>query len=242
ASTPIKNQQPSVPIQTSDLIKVNYSDLRPIQHNKVSITPHLGTWVWRDWISDDGLFFLELRTGVWNPNGTLFYLTKRGGVSVEGFQKGKDIKLKSYDAEIGLEAPSEYLIQGTLDTTLNQFLATIINTQQSSKRQTTFYPAMQTTIPQPQFYFKYYGIEDPEWHKSYITQVDVIEKSTRKVYQTLTGFTAQSYAVQYLDLNYDGYFDLKLNIGKEVSDNKTLVFLYHPESKKFIRDAFFEHT
>lgn len=210
--------------------------------NLITIQPSLGTWIWRDWISDDGLFFLELRTGVWNPNGTLFYLDRRGGVSLEGFQKGKNIKLKSFDGEKGLEAPAEYAIEGLLNTENNTFTAKITHYPDDTTRAIIFHPAIPITSPQPQFSFKYYGFENPEWHQNWITQIDILDKKTQKLIQRLSGFTAQADMIQYLDLNYDGYFDLQINVGKTIEEQKYQFYIYMPKKQQFERDTFFEHS
>ncbi|WP_140404434.1 hypothetical protein [Acinetobacter populi] len=228
-TSPAPNQNPSITSSTAS-------------SNEITIQPTLGTWVWRDWISDDGLFFLELRTGVWNPNGTLFYLERRGGVSLEGFQKGKNIKLKSFDAEKGLEAPAEYRIEGLLDTDKNTFTANITHYPDETTRQTIFYPAIPTTMPQPQFMFKYYGFKNPEWHQEWITRIDILDKKTQKLVQRLSGFTAQAYMVEYLDLNYDGYFDLQINVGKTVEEQKYQYYIYQPKQQNFKRELFFEQS
>lgn len=199
------------------------------------------TYVQRDWRSDDGQFFLTLYSAIWNPHGTLFYLKKRGGVSVEGFQKGLDFKLKSYDPEVGLEAPPEYAITGTLNQRTNILVGMVTHYPegQASVRKTIFTPAIPITA-YPQYDFKYYGTEDPNWHRATITRVDVINKDTKAVVQQLTGFRAQAYSTNYADMNYDGYFDLVLQLGDDVSDDTYLYWLYDPASKKFVRNKTLE--
>ena len=54
----------------------------------IKVITDVTTYAERDWRSDDGQFLLTLYSAVWNPHGTLFYLNKDDGVSVEGFQKG----------------------------------------------------------------------------------------------------------------------------------------------------------
>ncbi|MEB3767173.1 hypothetical protein [Acinetobacter sp. MD2] len=209
----------------------------------IEITPNLSTWVWRDWISEDGSLFLTLRTGVWNPNGTLFYLDRRGGVSLEGFQKGLNIQLKSFDAEKGLEAPPEYKITGTLNREQNTFNASIIHYPDETERQMLFKPAIATSKTQPVFKLKYYGFEDPEWHNKKITQVTIINPKNQTI-QRLTGFEAQAYSVEYLDLNYDGYFDILLDVSKQVGngEQRYLAFTYNPETEKFEKYDFINNT
>ncbi len=199
------------------------------------------TNVQRDWRSDDGQFLLTLYSAVWNPNGTLFYLKKRGGVSVEGFQKGLDFTLKSYDPEVGLEAPPEYAITGTLNQRTNILTGTVTHYPEgkASARKTIFTPAIPIKT-YPQYDFKYYGFEDPDWHRATITRVDVINKDTKAVVQQLTGFKAQAYSTNYADMNYDGYFDLVLQLGDDVSDDEYMYWLYDPASKKFVRNKTLE--
>ena len=109
------------------------------------------TYAERDWRSDDGKFLLTIYSGVWNPHGTLFYLNKDDGLSVEGFQKGLNITLKSYDPEIGLEAPPEYAIDGTLNLRNNTLIGTVTHYPEGEAiiKKTTFTPAIPIkTYPQ----------------------------------------------------------------------------------------------
>lgn len=195
----------------------------------------------RDWISADGLYFLNLYTGQWNPNGTVFYLTKRGGVSFEGFQKGLEIKLKSFNPELSYEATPEYQIQGTLDITQNRFLATMINHYENTTRKVIFNPAIPVDH-RPLLNFKFYGVEDHEQYRTWITKIEVIDKRNQDaVKQTLTGFKANDYAVSYTDLDYDGYFDLILDVGERVEDDVMLFFRYDPTQQQFIKSTQWDH-
>lgn len=202
------------------------------------------TNVQRDWLSDDGQFLLTLYSGVWNPHGTLFYLKQRGGVSVEGFQKGLDITLKSYDPEVGLEAPPEYAIAGTINLRNNTMTGTVThypeNKAKISTRKTNFTPAIPIKGAYPQFVFKYYGYEDPDWHRWTITKVEVINKDSKALVQTLSGFNAHSYSTNYADMNYDGYLDLVLDVGEELHDDNYAYWLYEPKTKKFVRNKTLE--
>ena len=199
------------------------------------------TYAERDWRSDDGKFLLTIYSGVWNPHGTLFYLNKDGGVSVEGFQKGLNITLKSYDPEIGLEAPPEYAIDGALNLRNNTLVGTIIHYPEGEAtiKKTTFSPAIPINT-YPQFVFKYYGFNNDRWYGSTITQVDVINKDTNKVVQKLTGFEAAAHSTRYVDMNYDGYFDLVLNVSEGDHSDKYNYWLYDPQSKKFVRNKTLE--
>ncbi|MBH0005808.1 hypothetical protein [Psychrobacter sp. SWN149] len=100
----------------------------PIKPNKPpssKLITDVTTYVERDWRSDDGQFFLTLYSGIWKPHGTLFFLKKRGGLSVDGFQKGLNITLSSFDPEIGLEAPPEYAVTGALNLRSNTLIGSI---------------------------------------------------------------------------------------------------------------------
>lgn len=199
------------------------------------------TYAERDWRSDDGKFLLTVYSGIWNPHGTLFYLNKDDGVSVEGFQKGLNITLKSYDPEIGLEAPPEYAIDGTLNLRNNTLVGTVTHYPEGAVtiKKTTFSPAIPVKT-YPQFVFKYYGVDDERWYRSAITQVDVINKDTNKVVQKLTGFKAAAHSTRYVDMNYDGYFDLVLNVAEGDHSEKYIYWLYDPQSKKFVRNKTLE--
>ena len=212
------------------------------QSTSVKPVTEVITNVQRDWLSDDGQFLLTLYTGVWNPHGTLFYLKERGGVSLEGFQKGLNITLKSFDPEVGLQAPPEYAIAGTLNLRNNTLIGTVTHypESQATVRKTKFTPAIPIKGAYPQFVFKYYGFDNPAGYRSIITRVDVINKDTKALVQTLRGFEAGSYSTHYADMNYDGYLDLVLDVGKELHDNDYVYWLYEPKSKKFVRNKTLE--
>lgn len=199
------------------------------------------TYAERDWRSDDGKFLLTIYSGVWNPHGTLFYLNKDDGVSVEGFQKRLNITLKSYDPEVGLEAPPEYAIDGTLNLRSNTLVGAVTHYPEGKAtiKKTTFTPAIPIKT-YPQFSFKYYGIDNDLWYRSTITRVDVIDKDTKKVVQTLSGFEASAYSTRYVDMNYDGYFDLVLNAAEGDHSEKYIYWLYDPQSKNFVRNKTLE--
>ena len=218
----------------------------PIKPNKPpssKLITDVTTYVERDWRSDDGQFFLTLYSGVWNPHGTLFFLKKRGGLSVEGFQKGLNITLASFDPEIGLEASPEYAVTGALNLRSNTLIGSVTHYSKGTAtvRKTTFTPAIPIKEKTyPQYTFKYYGFEDPDWHRATITRVEVINKDTKAIVQTLAGFKAQSYSVTYADMNYDGYFDIVLDVGDDVMDEKYIYWLYDSQSKKFVRNKTLE--
>ncbi len=207
----------------------------------VKLITDVTTYAERDWRSDDGNFLLTIYSGIWNPHGTLFYLNKEGGVSVEGFQKGLNITLKSYDPEIGLEAPPEYAIDDTLNLRNNTLVGTVTHYSEGEAiiKKTTFTPAIPIKT-YPQFVFKYYGVDNDLWYRSTITQVDVINKDTKKVVQKLTGFKAAAHSTRYVDINYDGYFDLVLNVAEGDHSDKYIYWLYDPQSKKFVRNKTLE--
>ena len=217
--------------------------IKPSSPQSSKLITDVTTYVQRDWRSDDGQFFLTLYSGVWNPHGTLFFLKKRGGLSVEGFQKGLNISLASFDPEIGLEAPPEYAVTGVLNLRSNTLTGSVTHYPEGTAtvRKTTFTPAIPIKEKTyPQYTFKYYGFEDPNQYRATITRVEVINKDTKAVVQTLTGFKAQSYSVTYADMNYDGYFDIVLDVGEDVMDEKYIYWLYEPQSKKFVRNKTLE--
>ncbi|KAA0914527.1 XAC2610-related protein [Psychrobacter sp. ANT_WB68] len=230
----VPSTQAATPVKTT--LTTNSAMKKPVK-----LITGVTTYAERDWRSDDGKFLLTIYSGIWNPHGTLFYLNKDGGVSVEGFQKGLNITLKSYDPEIGLEAPPEYAIDGTLNLRNNTLVGTIIHYPEGEAtiKKTTFSPAIPIKTC-PQFVFKYYGFNNDRWYGSTITQVDVINKDTNKVVQKLTGFEAAAHSTRYVDMNYDGYFDLVLNVAEGDHSDKYIYWLYDPQSKKFVRNKTLE--
>ncbi|WP_066568923.1 hypothetical protein [Snodgrassella sp. CFCC 13594] len=188
--------------------------------------------VWRDWRSEDGQYFLTLRTGVWDPNGNLFFLKHKNSRGIEGYQKGKNLALASFNPEFGLNAPPEYRLSGSLDVQTNTFNASIEDVGAQTKQDILFSPAI-LVRNRPLLRFVFYGFQDKDWHQNYITQIDVIDQKTNRTIQQLKGFTAQGYMVDYMDVNYDGYFDLVMHMGTKVGDPQYRYYLYQPSTRQF---------
>lgn len=211
----------------------------PITQKPNTLVPlnDVQVWVTRALQSKDGLYLLHLNSGYWNPNATLYDLSQDRGLSFEGFQKGTHIRLSSFDPEIGDSAKGAYLLSGQLDVDLATFKATLTDKNATFSRGLVFEPLV-TVENRPTFTFKFSGLENKERHNYSIESIDVLDKKTNKLHQRLSGFSAYDYSVDYVDINYDGYFDLVLtdiSNGRSVGERYYIIWMYNPKTARFQR-------
>lgn len=192
--------------------------------------------VHRDLIAENSPYRLYVRTGIWQLGGVLYQPEFPDIVNLEGYQKGKNLKLSSFDAEIGLEAPPQYLIEGRIDSSKNSIDATIIYTVSGKKKTLRFIPEIPVT-DRPSFNLKFFGREDKEWHRDIIERIEITDATKDNNFvQTLTGFSASSYSVSYEDINYDGYFDIILST-PDVTKKEYIYWIFNSSKKSFERNA-----
>lgn len=78
---------------------------------------------------------------------------------------------------------------------------------------------------------------DQPYGKS-LKRVDVINKSNGKVLQSLQGFNAFGNSMGFLDVNFDGYYDVVLSDtsdGRKIEDKRFIYWMYNPKTKNFQR-------
>lgn len=182
--------------------------------------------------STEGRYFLDLYAGVWNPRGTLYDFVEKKYVSFKGSQKGDQLSLQAVDNK------NYSALTGTLNANTGVFKSTL--NKNSEDRSVTFEPAFKAK-DRPTFVIKFYGLENSKQpYGKALKRVDMINKTTGKVTQTLTGFTAYANSIGYLDVNFDGYFDVVLSDtsqGRKIDDKRFIYWMYNPKTKKFQRSA-----
>lgn len=88
--------------------------------------------------------------------------------------------------------------------------------------------------------FKFYGRNDASMQQRVIEQVAVIDKKTQNVLQTLTGFQAAGSAVDYKDINFDGYYDVVLQDATQAQDpeqQRYIYWMYNPKTQQYQRST-----
>ena len=173
--------------------------------------------------SGEQRYFLQMTTGVSNPQATLFDRIDQRTVYFNGTQKGNDLSLYSVDQLVGGKDTGTHKItahlnvsQGTVDSEM------ISNTEQ---RKLMFQPVVQIKN-RPNFNFKFYG-------NTTIQQVNVTERSSQRMIQQLKGFEANPARMDYMDLNFDGYYDL---VFTDAHDAKRYIYwMYNPKTAQFQR-------
>lgn len=187
--------------------------------------------------SQDGAYLLQLYSGIWDPHGTLYDIVKHDSLSFEGSQKGNKITLSSFDPEIGEQARGAFRLTGDLNNNTGIYQAKLISKDPVIQNDIIFIPLVEV-LDRPKFLFNFYGVYLKKEHSNVITQIDILDKETKKIYQRLTGFIAYGYSATYVDVNYDGYFDLVLadvSGDLDITDNHYIYWMYNPKTKKFQR-------
>lgn len=196
----------------------------------------------RHLVSRDRNIWLDIYTGTWKSHGLMQIRDERFVTSFEGFQRGTKLDLKSYDAERGLEAPPLFSIEGDLDVMKATMTAKITDNRSGVVRNVTLVPPFPIK-DRPTFTFKFLGYHDAAAYRWHVTQIQVIDKNTKQVVQTLSGFDAMPLASYYEDINFDGYFDLRMSANswnESIANENYLYWLYDPSTKRFKRSAQYE--
>lgn len=182
--------------------------------------------------STEGRYFLDLYAGIWNPHGTLYDFVEKKYVSFKGSQKGDQLDLQSFDSK------DNFNLTGVLNANTGVFKSML--NKNSEGRSVSFEPAF-AAKDRPTFVIKFYGVENSKQpYGKALKRVDMVNKTTGKVTQSLTGFTAYANSIGYLDVNFDGYFDVVLSDtsqGRKIEDKRFVYWMYNPKTKKFQRSA-----
>ena len=200
--------------------------LQPLNNIEIQVNRALKT--------ASGTYLLQMGSGYWKPNATLYDVTHSKIDHLYGIQKGNNITFTSTDRRV--LGSGDVNLDGNLDVETGVYRATLNDKSQGFKQELVFSPFVNITN-RPTFLFKFYGSENTATGEKIIQKIDVIDRKTKQNYQQLSGFSAYATDIQYVDLNFDGYFDLVL---KDTSSalgegERSIYWMYNPETKKFQR-------
>lgn len=184
--------------------------------------------VHRVMMSEDGRYFLELKSGIWNPSARLHDQVLNQDYQLGGLQKGNAIELKGSNAE-----QPDLQLKGELNSKLGNMSSQLLL---DGWQKTIHFQPLIYVENRPTFNFKFYG-------NNLIQRVDVLQRSNQQLYQSLVGFNADASQMQYIDLNFDGYFDLALKAATVVeneNEQNYLYWMYNPKTAQFQRAAALE--
>ena len=208
--------------------------VEPLKDIAVNVNRHLQ--------SEDGSMLLFIRSGIWKPHGDLYLRNEHDLMSFEGFQHGTHLELNTYDAERGLQAEPIISMTGEVDTFNNQIYMQILDNRTGQMRKVKFVPYI--SVPdRPRFKLRLLGFREPDgWHRLLLTRVEVTDAISGKLVQVLNGENSEQISyVDYEDINFDGYFDLRvMNRFNNGTDGTYLYWLYNPRSKQFERAPEYE--
>lgn len=194
--------------------------------------------------SDDGRYFLDLYAGIWNPHGKFHDLNEQKTIAFKGLQKGDQLNLKSVSVEGEATASEQYQLNGNLNANTGQMSSVLITAKNNESIPIQFGPAF-TAVEKPLFIFKFYGLENPQQpYGRALKQVDVWNKTTNTVVQSLSGFTAYPKSIGYMDINLDGYYDIVLSDTsneRKIEDKRFIYWMYNPKTHQFQRSPQLEN-
>lgn len=186
--------------------------------------------------STDERYFLSIYAGIAKPHGTLYDLIENKNIEFRGTQLGNDLDLKAVQMDL-LEREDIAQIIGNLNVNSGVLKSNLID-QAGMNHPVQFEPAFKVEN-KPLFTFKFYGVKaDTQTQEQLLTRVDVINKTNNTVAQTLTGFSAYPNSIGYLDINFDGYYDVilsDLSQDRSVESKRYIYWMYNPKTQKFQR-------
>ncbi|AMW80425.1 hypothetical protein AMD27_13500 [Acinetobacter sp. TGL-Y2] len=204
------------------------NSLKPLNNVRVSMQRMLK--------STDERYFLSIYAGIAQPHGTLYDLSENKNIELRGTQKGHDLDLKALQID-SLEKHDIAQIMGNLNVNSGVLKSNLID-QAGTNHLVQFEPAFKVEN-KPLFTFKFYGVKaDTEAQEQLLTRVDVIDKTNNTVAQTLTGFSAYPNSIGYLDINFDGHYDVilsDLSQDRKVTDKRYIYWMYNPKTTKYQR-------
>lgn len=192
-------------------------------------------WTERDLISNDDKYILQLHTGAWNSGGILYWVGTSDSIHFDGKQKGLSFTLNSFVPGEGVKPP-EYKITGKLIPHLNRFDAELHHLPSKIVEEATF-GSLFWQPDFPQHYIEFWGAPQP-YNQVSVKEIRVLERESRKLLQTLdVSHTSTIYteglAAHYVDLNFDGYFDLAMQVGGDFEPGGYRYWLYNAQSRQF---------
>lgn len=181
-------------------------------------------------------YFLSLYAGVAKPHGTLYDLSENKNIEFRGTQKGSNLDLKAVQLD-SLETGDIAQITGNLNVNSGVLNSNLID-RAGMDYSVRFEPAFKVEN-KPLFTFKFYGVKaDTKAQEQLLTRVDVINKTNNTVVQTLTGFSAYPNSIGYLDINFDGHYDVilsDLSQDRKVTDKRYIYWMYNPKTTQYQR-------
>jgi hypothetical protein len=186
--------------------------------------------------SGEGRYYMNLYAGIAHPHGVLTDLMNGTTIDFKGTQKGDQLDLKSLASEADNTTVGKYQLTGVLNANSGLFKATLLEAGKTAGQSIQFEPAFKV-VNKPVFVFKFYGQDDANspFGKT-LKRVDVLNKNNNTVVQSLTGFTGYPNSVGYMDINFDGYYDVivsDLSQGRTVEDKRYIYWMYNPKTQQF---------
>lgn len=187
--------------------------------------------------SSEGRYFMSLYAGIANPHATLTDLMNNATVDFKGTQKGDQLDLKSMNTNADGTNNNDQLT-GMLNANTGLFKALLLKKSNTIGQSILFEPAFKVSN-KPVFTFKFYGQNDPNSpYGKTLKRVDVLNKNNNMVVQRLTGFDAFPNSIGYMDINFDGYYDVILSDvaqGRTVDEKRYIYWMYNPKTQQFQR-------
>ncbi|TCB51826.1 hypothetical protein E0H80_03455 [Acinetobacter sp. ANC 4779] len=209
---------------------LNTPEYKPLNNVRVSMQRMLR--------SSEGRYFLSLYAGIWNPHATLYDLVETQTINLKGLQKGDQLNLKSVDADSENITNRVYQLSGMLNANSGDLKAIFVESEDALGKSIQFEPAIKVS-DKPNFIFKFYGLEDiNQPYGSVLKRVDIVNKNNNNIAQTLTGFSAFPKSLGYMDVNFDGYYDLVLSdISGErtIQEKRYIYWIFNPKTQQFQR-------
>ncbi len=168
-------------------------------------------------------YLLQVTTGVWNPQATLFDRINNSTVYFNGTQKGNNLSLYSVNQLLAGTETNTHKINADVNISSGNLNSQIISS--SFDKNVDFQPLIKVQN-RPSFSFKFYG-------GATIQQVSITDRSSQRVVQNLTGFNASPERMDYMDLNFDGYYDLVFVNAREA--DRYIYWMYNPKTAQFQR-------
>ncbi|QIO06887.1 XAC2610-related protein [Acinetobacter shaoyimingii] len=204
--------------------------LKPLNNVRVSMQ--------RMMKSTEGRYFLSLYAGIAKPHATMYDLVQLKTTEFRGTQKGNQINLNSVSLEAATDPYEAKQLSGVLNVNTGILQGTLVTPQNPTGSAILFEPAFKV-VNKPLFTFKFYGVKaDTAVQEQLLTRVDVINKTNNTVAQTLTGFSAYPGSIGYMDINFDGYYDVilsDLSRDRKIEDKRYIYWMYNPKTKQFQR-------
>lgn len=209
------------------------ADLKPLSGVRVSMQRMVK--------SSEGRYFLSLYAGIAQPHAVLYDLMEGTEIQFKGTQKGDQLNLRSIpsnDATTNTDnSAKEYNLLGTLNANTGIFKALLSDKTDTLGNSIQFEPAFKVEN-KPVFIFKFYGQNDASPYGKTLKRVDVLNKNNNAVVQSLSGFSAYPNSVGYLDINFDGYYDVILSDisqDRKAEDKHFIYWMYNPKTQQFQR-------